>query len=355
MSGRVTTRFRSVAGASTASVAVALFVAAALAFQPQPLTARSSMAPAEAAHIDAARTPVRLSAATTAGAPRQAQGVCQAEAARADRAYEEYWHSEAQYDAYRPGQFTRLATLPLTPATLAAYPTPKLMRDAAAEQARTAESYRHLYDGSPDNPNRWLALYNAAAGEYGSCRLLAEATRLEGEAARATPAPRPAPSPVPPSTVTPPRVPPATVAAGTPQVSAAELTKNLSAGYAALQQRTAAQAATGQRKTHNLTLEASSCVSRLENDVLMLYGGLRNSCAFEVNVAFCTVGSKPGSWSAEFECGSGGGLVSIAANNWTTLHTKDAQSVQWAACQVPASPMDQEWKPGQTGIAHRCR
>lgn len=108
------------------------------------------------------------------------------------------------------------------------------------------------------------------------------------------------------------------------------------------------------RKEHKPALEASKCVGRLQNESASLYGGLANSCGFVVNVAFCTFGAKVGTSAEAFDCTrTGGGLTSIPANADSTLHTKDAPQVVWAACQAPAYPMD--LRRSESGIAHRCR
>ena len=109
-------------------------------------------------------------------------------------------------------------------------------------------------------------------------------------------------------------------------------------------------------KTHDPALEASYCVQRLPAESSLLYGGLMNTCAFVVNVAFCTVGATPGTSSAAFDCArSKGGLVAIPARDRATLHTKDADRVEWGACQNPGYPMDHQWTAGKAGIGHRCR
>lgn len=109
-------------------------------------------------------------------------------------------------------------------------------------------------------------------------------------------------------------------------------------------------------KRHDPALEASDCVQRLPTESSLLYGGLMNTCDYVVNVAFCTIGATPGTSSAAFDCArSKGGLVAIPARDRATLHTKDADRVEWGACQNPGYPMDHQWTPGQVGIGHRCR
>jgi hypothetical protein len=97
----------------------------------------------------------------------------------------------------------------------------------------------------------------------------------------------------------------------------------------------------------------SECVTLLP-EIDSMYGGFRNSCNFDVYVAFCAMGPADRSWASAFDCDrSKGGLDRIAANGTQAAHTKNVRRMIWFACNAPSTP-NVEYRTG-SGFWGSCR
>jgi hypothetical protein len=108
----------------------------------------------------------------------------------------------------------------------------------------------------------------------------------------------------------------------------------------------------GQRKSHP-ELDATQCIEiDKEAD---LYGGLINTCNFQVEVSFCAFHPYKDSWTEAFNCEAHKfGLEQIEAKTRIPAHTNNAQMIYVAACRSPeATPVDSQFSQSE-GLKFRC-
>jgi hypothetical protein len=98
---------------------------------------------------------------------------------------------------------------------------------------------------------------------------------------------------------------------------------------------------------------AHDCVDVEQSD--NSYGQFINICEFDVQIAFCNIGSPKGSWAEQFACevGKGAGVYGgIRAHGTTGAHVNGATYTYWFACR-DSYPTGLRYEAGR-GLVGRC-
>lgn len=103
---------------------------------------------------------------------------------------------------------------------------------------------------------------------------------------------------------------------------------------------------------------ASSCVTAVLDQPGLGY--FKNSCAFNVEILFCNVNPKKGSYAEWHVCKSGGvpggGMVSAKANDRSSVvQIKNAEWVLAFACKKPAIPAEVRFDSSKQQLIGMCR